>query len=97
MPQAGRSAGSRRCCDLDVCRDVSIWGWRCGAGYAGCAVDRAYNRGRAVMNLREKKTKCFLLCVCIGGMAVCALLGWQDGLYLCAGGACAAFVGEFDE
>jgi hypothetical protein len=49
------------------------------------------------MNLREKKTKCFLLCVCIGGMAVCALLGWQDGLYLCAGGACAAFVGEFDE
>jgi hypothetical protein len=47
--------------------------------------------------LKTKPVKCFLLCVCIGGMAVCALLGWQDGVYLCAGGSCAVLVGEFDD
>ncbi len=41
--------------------------------------------------------KPFLLYVCIGGMAVCALLGWQDGVWMCAGGSCAALIGVFDD
>ena len=37
--------------------------------------------------------KLFLLYVCIGGIVVCALLGWQDGIYMCVGGSWAALVG----
>ena len=43
------------------------------------------------------ETKPFLLYVCIGGIVVCAALGWQDGVWMCAGGSCAALIGVFDE
>jgi len=41
--------------------------------------------------------KLILLYVCIGGIVVCASLGWQDGVYMCAGGSCAALIGVCDD
>jgi hypothetical protein len=49
------------------------------------------------MNLREKKKEYFLLGICIGGMAICALLNWRDGVHMCAGGSFAALAGVFDD
>jgi hypothetical protein len=49
------------------------------------------------MMIKNQPTKCFLLCISICGIALCALLGWQDGVYLCAGGSCAALIGVFDD